>query len=122
MFVLLAHLDRVQYMLLIKPICKRNGLNLAITFYHLHICFNMGHNGQYWRMAILTVLALYRHGRKYGLPWCISKVKQKCRSTVKTVSKNMQMAKSYCRNEFIFKIMAISLDILAQFLCSKKKK
>ena len=69
----------------------------------------MGHNGQYWKMAIMAVMALYRNGLKYGLPWCLSKVEQKCRSTVKTVSKNMQMAKSYGRNKFIAKIMAVSL-------------
>jgi hypothetical protein len=69
----------------------------------------MGHNGQYWKMAIMAVMALYRNGRKCGLPWCLSKEGQKCRSTVKTVFKNMQMAKSYGQNKIIIKIMAISL-------------
>jgi hypothetical protein len=62
---------------------------------HIYGYFNMGHNGQYWKMAIMAVMALYRNGRKYDLPRCLSEVEQKCRSTVKTVSKNMQMAKSY---------------------------
>jgi hypothetical protein len=69
----------------------------------------MGHNDHYWKMAIMDVMALYRNGRKDGLPWCLSKVEQKCISTAKTVSKNMQMVKSYGRNKFIAKIMAISL-------------
>jgi hypothetical protein len=60
-------------------------------------------------MAIMAVMALYINGLKYDHPWCVSKVEQKCRSTVKTVSKNMQMAKSYGQNKFIAKIMAISL-------------
>jgi hypothetical protein len=57
-------------------------------------------------MAIMAVMTLYKTGWKYGLPWCLSKVEQKCRSTT---SKYMQMAKSYSRNKFIAKIMAISV-------------
>ena len=44
-----------------------------------------------------------------------SKKHQKCKSTVKTFSKNMQMVKSDGQNKFVTKIMAITLLFLPRF-------
>ena len=44
---------------------------------------------------------------KYSRYKYLFKIKKKCRSTEKTVSKNMQFVKSYDQNKFVTKIMAI---------------
>ena len=51
----------------------------------------------------------YRYGHTYGLHGCLLKEQQECRSAVKTVSKNMEVVKSYDQNKCIAEIMAISL-------------
>ena len=58
-----------------------------------------GHNGHYGR---------HQNGHKYGLYGRLFEKQQKCRSTVKTVSKDMRSVKSYGQNKIISRIMAIS--------------
>ena len=71
-------------------------------------------------MAIMAIFQFWPlwpvdYDHKYSLDWCSLKLQQKCRSTVKTVSKIMEMAKSYGQNKTFTEIMAISLVFLPRF-------
>jgi hypothetical protein len=52
----------------------------------------------------LAVMSYICHVQKYGL----LKIQKKCRSTEKTVSKNIKLVKSCGQNKFDTKIMALS--------------
>ena len=54
-----------------------------------------GHNSEYWKMAIMDVMFCLDMAINMVFIGVFSKVHQKCRSTVKTGSKNMPMVKSY---------------------------
>ena len=111
---------------------------LAITFYKMHIFRNrflcwsaflldfkktpiktifmaityVCHNSQYWKMAITAVMACICYGNKFGRYGCLFKIQQKCRSSDKTVSKNMQLVKSYGQNKFVAKWSQIIISQL----------
>jgi hypothetical protein len=52
---------------------------------------------------------------QYGLHGCLFKIQQKCRSTGKTVYKNMHLAKIYDQNKIFAQIMAISFVFWPNF-------
>ena len=64
------------------------------------------HNSRYGHFPILAVMSYICYGQKYCCYGCLFKIQKRCRSTEKTVSKNVKLAKSY--GKFIAKMMAVS--------------
>jgi hypothetical protein len=80
--------------------------------------------GPLWPLWLFSIIGHYgrsQYCHKYGLYGCLFEIQQKCRSTAKTVSKNMRLAKSYDQNKFVAQIMAISFVFWPNFSASLRE-
>ena len=74
-----------------------------LTLIKVLIVFDL-HDSKYWKMGIMVVMAHFDMAMNMAFMGVFSRIQHKCRSTVKLVSKYMEMVKSYGKIKFSLKL------------------